>query len=72
MRYLREVDLATRSVSHAPGVLALGLAFGTRLLIDRAVNDEVRMRIARPVGIAAMAIGGLLDLLVLTRMMARF
>jgi hypothetical protein len=60
------------SFSHAPGALALGLAFGIRLLIDFGMSEDTRMRIARPAGIAAMAIGGGLDLLVLQHMMARF
>jgi hypothetical protein len=58
--------------SHAPGALALGLAFGVRLLIDFGMSEDARIRIARPAGIAAMATGGGLDLLVLQQMMARF
>jgi hypothetical protein len=58
---------------HAPGVLAMGLAFGLRLLLDFGIGNEERRRgIARQAGITGLAVGGCLDAFVLYRMMTTF
>jgi hypothetical protein len=57
-------------ISHAPGALALSLAFGLRLLVDFGVgNETTRARIARPVALTGMAIGACLDVLVVFMVM---
>jgi hypothetical protein len=59
--------------SHAPGVLAIGMAFGLRLLVDFGVGNEARRRkIARQAGIGGLVVGGCLDAVVLYRMMPMF
>jgi len=51
--------------SHAPGILAIGLAFGLRLLVDFGLGSEtLRMRIARPIGLTGLAVGACVDALV--------
>jgi hypothetical protein len=51
---------------HAPGALAMGLAFGLRLVVDLGVhNEDLRRGIARRAGIAGLAVGGCLDAFVL-------
>jgi len=58
---------------HAPGLLAMGLAFGFRLLVDLGVpNEETRRALARYAGIAGLAIGACLDAFVLYRVMTAF
>jgi hypothetical protein len=58
---------------HAPGVLAMGLAFGLRLLVDLGVGDEERRRgMARYSGIAGLVAGGCLDAFVLYWVMTAF
>lgn len=55
-----------RRFSHAPGVLAMGLAFGLRLVVDLGVhNEELRRGIARRAGITGLAVGACLDTFVL-------
>ena len=62
-----------RRFGHAPGVLAFGLAFGLRLLLDFGVADgEARRDAARKLGIAGLAIGGCLDAFVVYRMIQSF
>ena len=52
--------------AHAPGVLALGLAFGLRLLVDFGFDGRIiRVRIARRVGLTGLALGACLDALVM-------
>jgi hypothetical protein len=52
--------------SHAPGILAMGLAFGLRLLVDFGVGGEtIRVRIARLVGLTGLAVGACVDALVI-------
>ena len=66
-------ESGTQRFAHAPGALALGLAFGVRLLVDFGSNsEEFRSRIARAAGIAGMAIGGALDLFVVQRIITLF
>lgn len=66
-------ESGTQRFAHAPGALALGFAFGVRLLVDFGIkNEDARRRFARSAGIAGMAIGGALDLLVLQRIISLF
>ena len=71
--------LATRQESgvkrfaHAPGALALGLAFGVRLLLDfGGADEETRRAAARQVSIAGLVIGGCLDAFVVYRVLESF
>jgi hypothetical protein len=58
-------ESGVKRFGHAPGVLALGLAFAFRLLLDFGPFEErTRRALARPVGMAGLAIGGCLDALV--------
>jgi hypothetical protein len=58
---------------HAPGVLAMGLAFGLRLLVDFGAGDEERRRgMARYAGITGLMVGGCLDAFVLYWVMTAF
>jgi len=55
--------------SHAPGALAMSLAFGLRLLVDFGIgNEATRARFARPVALTGMAVGACLDVLVVFMM----
>jgi hypothetical protein len=59
--------------SHAPGILAMGLAFGLRLLVDFGLTSgTIRVRIARHVGLAGLAVGACVDALVMLLPMRLF
>jgi hypothetical protein len=74
--YMSRALSAPRAVnarfSHMPGILALALAFGVRLAIDAWQGRDDGSLVAQRVSIAALGIGGALDLFVLQQMVSRF
>jgi len=62
-----------KSFGHSPGVLALGLAFGLRLLLDYGpVESAMRVRIAGAVGSSGLVIGSVADAAVMYLIVTRF
>jgi hypothetical protein len=69
----RQGESGVKHFAHAPGVLALGLAFGLRLVLDYGlVAEKTRRQCARYVGIAGLVLGGCLDAFVMYQMVQLF
>ena len=64
-RASRGFTVTVKRLWHAPGVLAIDLAFALRLLLDFGHFEEATRHLsARPAGIAGLGVGGCLDALV--------
>jgi hypothetical protein len=74
--YMRQVLLAPRGddarFGHAPGVLALGMAFGMRLVIDAWQYRDDASAAAQRAGVVGLAVGGALDCAALYMMFKYF
>jgi len=69
---LSRTETGTHRFGHAPGTLALALAFSLRMLLDFGAPAEAQQQWAVKLGVAGLVVGAILDIVVLWAIVTMF